>query len=76
MNARDSNVDPQAASQFDTIALGLLIDVACKAKVANFIMLSTALVYDTHLTGHIYEYSVPNNPHLYATSNLEAEGFF
>ena len=73
MNAQDCSADPLAALEFNGLGTARLVEAAIRAKVKQFIYLSTAHVYASPLTGIITEDSCPRNLHPYATSHLAGE---
>ena len=73
MNAKDCAAEPIAALAFNGLATARLVDAANRARVKQFIYLSTAHVYGNPLVGTITEETCPRNLHPYATSHLAGE---
>ena len=75
MNRQESNIDPQAAFSFNTLATANLLNSAINQGVKRFIYFSTAHVYGNPLKGIICEKTLPTSFDPYATSNRAAEDF-
>lgn len=73
MNAQDCLIDPVAALSFNGLATAKFVSAASKAKVKQFIYISTAHIYSSPLLGVITESTYPQNMHPYATSHLVGE---
>jgi UDP-glucose 4-epimerase len=72
-NARDCEIDPIGALNFNGVATTRLVQASIVAGVKRFIYLSTAHVYDEQIRGVVNEACCPNNIHPYATSKLAGE---
>ena len=73
MSAKDCELDPKAAMNFNGNATSKLLEAAISNKVKTFFYISSAHVYSYPLEGVIDENTRPTNPHAYATSHLEGE---
>jgi UDP-glucose 4-epimerase len=73
VNAKDCEIDPIGALNFNGVATTRLVQASIVAGVKQFIYLSTAHVYDEQIRGVVTEACCPNNIHPYATSKLAGE---
>ena len=73
VNAKDCNLDPALALEFNGVATTRFVRIASEVGVRKFIYFSTAHVYSANLTGHIDELSPVNNLNPYATSHYAGE---
>ena len=73
MNAKECELNPVAALDFNGIATSKIIEASIRSGVKKFIYLSTAHVYSNPLQGLIDENTIPTNKHPYATSHLAGE---
>ena len=73
MNARDCELNPMAALNFNGNATSKILTAAVNNGVKTFFYLSSAHVYSSPLQGLIDEDTIPANPHPYATSHLDGE---
>jgi len=73
LNAKDCEINPKAALEFNGEVTRKFYKIASHAGVKKFIYLSTAHVYSNPLEGLISEETIPTNQHPYASSNLAGE---
>jgi UDP-glucose 4-epimerase len=73
MNAKDCELDPIGALEFNGHATCNLLEAAISASVKTFFYISTAHVYSNPLQGVIDENTLAINSHPYATSHLMGE---
>ena len=73
MNAKDCELDPEGALNFNARATAKLLAAAISSDVKTFFYLSSAHVYSNPLQGVINENTLPSNSHPYATSHLKGE---
>lgn len=75
MNAKDCELDPEGALNFNARATAKLLAAAISSDVKTFFYLSSAHVYSNPLQGVINENTLPSNSHPYATSHLKGESY-
>ena len=75
MNAKDCELDPEGALNFNARATAKLLAAAISSDVKTFFYLSSAHVYSNPLQGVINENTLPSNSHPYATSHLKGERY-
>jgi len=75
MNAKDCELNPVEAFNFNGLATSKLLTAAINCNVKTFFYISSAHVYSNPLQGVIDENMIPRNPHPYATSHLEGEKY-
>ena len=73
MNAKDCQLDPIGALEFNGHKTCNLLEAAISASVKTFFYISTAHVYSNPLQGVIDENTLAINSHPYATSHLMGE---
>jgi len=75
MNAKDCELNPVEAFNFNGLATYKLLTAAINCNVKTFFYISSAHVYSNPLQGVVDENMIPRNPHPYATSHLEGEKY-
>ncbi len=73
MNHQDCEADPEKADKINVQGTKALVDAAIKAKVSQFIYLSTIHVYGAPLKGNLTEECITRPTSVYARTHLEAE---